>query len=105
VIKLRKNHKILHRIKENSCNDKLVLVAFKFTAGDKETTVREKVAMMMEESGADLVVWNDANSRTSGRQTGYHIFSDMDSAPEKCPEALILAKRLEKIVSDRIKNN
>jgi phosphopantothenoylcysteine decarboxylase/phosphopantothenate--cysteine ligase len=105
VIKLRKNHKILHGIKQKAGKNDLVLVAFKFTAGEAETTIRKKIALMMEKSGADLVVWNDADSRTKGRQTGYNIFNNMDRAPEKCPEASTLAERLEKILSEKIKNN
>jgi len=105
MIKLRKNHKILHRIKQKADKNDPVLVAFKFTAGESGTTVRKKIATMMEESGADLVVWNDADSRISGRQTGFHIFNKTDHDPEKCPEASSLAEKLEKILSQRIKNN
>ncbi len=105
MIKLRKNHKILHRIKQKAGKNNLVLVAFKFTAGEEETTIREKISVMMEESGADLVVWNDASFRITGYQTNYQIFKNLEDAPEKCPEAVRLAERLEKILSERIKNN
>jgi phosphopantothenoylcysteine decarboxylase/phosphopantothenate--cysteine ligase len=102
IIRLTKNHKILNLIKRETGEKKPLLVAFKFTAGADETAVRETIANMKQESGADLVVWNDANSRTTGQQTNFHIFSDADIAPEFCPEAGILAVRLEQLLSEII---
>jgi len=105
TIRLRRNHKILNRIKKYAGNNQLVLVAFKFTAGADEKAAREMVASMKQESGADLVVWNDAGSRISGKQTNYHIFTGHGPVTDDCPEAVNLAARLEEILSEKIKTD
>jgi phosphopantothenoylcysteine decarboxylase/phosphopantothenate--cysteine ligase len=103
VLKLKKNPKILNQIKAYAKKGNPLLVAFKLTSGETEKMVREKISGMKIDSGADLVIWNDIADRISGKQTRYFIFSSAEESPYCCPETNILARKLEELLSEKIK--
>jgi phosphopantothenoylcysteine synthetase/decarboxylase len=104
IIKLRKNYKILNRIKSYAKKGKPVLVAFKFTVGEELESIQQIISKLKQDSGAELVVWNDANSRIQDRQTDFFIFSDQDITPVHCREPIHLAVKLEEYLTENIKN-
>lgn len=102
IINLRRNPKILERIKGFSTLMEPLLVAFKFTSGSDETSAISQVMDLKRISGADLIVWNDAQSRLKDRQTGFTICYGEESPVEKWTDPGDLANRLEEIISEKL---
>lgn len=104
IIRLRKNFKIINRIKACSKKRNPVLIAFKFTYNVTESLVRGKIEQLIHNSGADAVVWNDATSRTYGRQRNFTLFDGNSTEGEFFIDPGILAIKLEKIILKKITN-
>jgi phosphopantothenoylcysteine decarboxylase/phosphopantothenate--cysteine ligase len=102
ILNLRRNPKILSHIKGFSTMMEPLLVAFKFTSGSDEISALRQVMDLKRVSGADLIVWNDAQSRLKGRQTGFTIYSGEENPVEKWTEPEDLANRLEVIISEKL---
>ncbi len=102
ILNLRRNPKILSQIKGFSTLMEPLLVAFKFTSGSDETSALQLAMDLQRESGADLIVWNDARSRLKDRQTGFTIFTGKEVPAGKWTEPGELAVRLEEIISERL---
>lgn len=89
---LKKNFKIIDRLKNYSKNKKIIIVGFKLTSNG---TAKE-IATKIEKIKADIVVHND----TSQIKKSKHIFNIYKSAKKisKAENPKELAKRLSKIL-------
>ena len=71
TLKLKRNPKLISRIKKISPQTKLV--GFKLTSGSGEDVIASKVQRLFEESGCDYVVQNDWNNISTG-QYSYRFY-------------------------------
>jgi phosphopantothenoylcysteine decarboxylase / phosphopantothenate---cysteine ligase len=99
---LKRNHKILERLKSYSKNKNIAVVGFKLTSGSniKEQTLAVKKTMM--NGNVDFVVANDLSDRRANNvQTNYKIYSpQMDIIG--CPSVVELSVELKKIIMEKI---
>ncbi len=75
TLNLKKNFKIVNRIRNYSANKNLLLVAFKFTNDPDENRRMQQVNNLLASSGADLVVQNDFSDRVNNEQRNFRIYS------------------------------
>lgn len=100
TIKLKRNPKIIDKLKEWSKNPKLKLIGFKLTSCLTEIEAIELVNKQIHNSKADLVVWNDLEN-ISDIEHKNKIFNKSGLLSEnktKLDMADSLLKELEKIV-------
>lgn len=99
-IVLKKNHKIIERIKSLSMNKTIKVIGFKLTASGEQSENREAVAKLLSESHCDFVVHNDTSSRrSSDNQEDFTIYNTQMSAIQ-CTTAKQLAKEIEKLLEE-----
>lgn len=63
-VQFNRNPKLVDLIKDMSANKRVMLVAFKLTAGESEFAIQQKVMGLFERSRADFVVHNDLSELT-----------------------------------------
>ncbi|MBU1096776.1 MAG: bifunctional phosphopantothenoylcysteine decarboxylase/phosphopantothenate--cysteine ligase CoaBC [Bacteroidetes bacterium] len=98
ILRLKKNFKIVERIKTYSRNKKLILVSFKFTNDAASEIQREKVEMLLKNSYSDFVVQNDFSDRIAGsKQTTFNLY-DSKSKIDSFASSEELAAQLEQII-------
>jgi phosphopantothenoylcysteine decarboxylase/phosphopantothenate--cysteine ligase len=71
---LRRNGKIIDRIRDWSRNKKVLVVGFKLTNSDNREQGLSAVKKLFGQSGSDWIVWNDMN-RITGSSHQAEIFS------------------------------
>ena len=97
TIKLKRNFKIVDKIKEYSINKNISLVAFKFTNEKEETKRNEQVGKLL--TTADYVVLNDYSDRgDTDTQSNFTIF-DANGVISKIESAEKMSAELERLVN------
>jgi len=101
ILNLKRNDKIINRLKSLSKNKNVFVVGFKFTNTDKMYEREESVKKLFQQSNCDMVVLNDKMDRTdNGEQTNFIIFQN-DFKHEKLPRVLDLAIKLEECFENK----
>jgi phosphopantothenoylcysteine decarboxylase/phosphopantothenate--cysteine ligase len=98
LIKLKPNSKLVNSIKENSKNNKVKVVAFKFTNGDHIENRISKANELLAHSQSDFIVINDLSDRLNGVQKSFTIISK-DGKSINAETNKDLAKELEKLLA------
>lgn len=76
ILRLKKNFKILEKIKKYSKNKNVILFAFKFTNTQSEDERLASVRKSFTASSCDFIVQNDLNDRVEKNiQTNFQLFS------------------------------
>jgi phosphopantothenoylcysteine decarboxylase/phosphopantothenate--cysteine ligase len=100
TLKLKRNYKILNKIKSYSINEKIKIVAFKFTNDQNENKQSEKAIKLINDSQCDLVVQNDFNNRT--KDNVQEIFNVYDSS--SLIKSVATINELPQILEDTLLN-
>lgn len=105
VLNLKKNFKILDRIKGYSLNKNIIIVAFKFTNTPYEEKRIEEVRKIMDRSNCDFVVQNDLVDRDENNvQRNFHIFNrEMNII--NADTNFDLSKNLEELIFQKLGGN
>lgn len=105
VLNLKKNFKILDRIKGYSLNKNIIVVAFKFTNTPYEEKRIEEVRKIMDRSNCDFVVQNDLVDRDENNvQRNFHIFNrEMNII--NADTNFDLSKNLEELIFQKLGGN
>ncbi|MGK9369852.1 bifunctional phosphopantothenoylcysteine decarboxylase/phosphopantothenate--cysteine ligase CoaBC [Melioribacter sp. Ez-97] len=91
---LKRNHKILARIRDYSSKKKIMIVGFKFTNTQNPDERKEAVKKLLTESNCDLVVQNDLSDRTNGIQRNFNLY-DKNGIINSSEDPFSLAMQLE----------
>jgi len=104
ILHLRKNFKILDRLKDYSLNKNLIVVAFKFTDTPVEEERINEVRKIFERSKCDFVVQNDLSNRDENNiQKNFFIFNnEMKSVAAETNFDLSI--NLEKLIFQKLEN-
>lgn len=104
VLYLKRNFKILDRIKYYSRNKNLFLVAFKFTSTFNEEERINAVRKCFENSGCDLVINNDLNNRENNVQKHFSIY---DKKMKRISAETVneLSQKIEEIIYQKVGDN
>jgi len=98
VLRLKKNEKIIDKLKTFSKNKNLKVVGFKFTNVLDEKKRIEAVQKLFEHSCSDYVVLNDKNDRGGNNlQKSFSIFKSNNKI-EECISSYELSQKLEEII-------
>jgi phosphopantothenoylcysteine decarboxylase/phosphopantothenate--cysteine ligase len=102
TIKLKKNFKIVDRIKGYAMqkSSDVLLVAFKLTVCELEEEQARAVNTLFAHSHADYVVHNDLQDFKLRGKHPYHVYSPVEKI-ETCPTAHRLAEGLENLVQSK----
>lgn len=74
-IKLKKNFKIIERIKSYSVNKNIILIGFKLVSGNSESEKMSSVNSLFDSADADFIVLNDFSNRSQSVQSNFRIFT------------------------------
>jgi phosphopantothenoylcysteine decarboxylase / phosphopantothenate---cysteine ligase len=98
ILRLKKNEKIIDKLKTFSKNKNLKVIGFKFTNTTDVSERENAVEKLLKHSGSDFVVLNDKNDR--GENNLQKIFSIFSSGGKigECISSFELAQKLEKII-------
>ncbi|MEW6195879.1 MAG: bifunctional phosphopantothenoylcysteine decarboxylase/phosphopantothenate--cysteine ligase CoaBC [Bacteroidota bacterium] len=97
VLNLKRNFKIVEKLKSYSHNKNITVTAFKFTSTDSEEERSAEVGKLFSKSAGaiNFVVLNDKSDRTNGNvQAGFRIY-DCAMNFQSCSTAFELAQKLE----------
>jgi phosphopantothenoylcysteine decarboxylase/phosphopantothenate--cysteine ligase len=99
-ISLKRNEKMIGKLKSLSKNKNVKVIGFKLTNdASKENTVKD-VQKLFTESGADFVVHNDLSNRDkTDKQHSFIIYNSLMN-PTECSTVSDLAKKIERITED-----
>jgi phosphopantothenoylcysteine decarboxylase/phosphopantothenate--cysteine ligase len=102
TLRLKRNFKILSRIKSYSRNPQMKLIGFKLTVEEPEASTKAKIHKMFEESEADFVVHNELAAVGVDRHEGRVHFRNGNFADfkDKAGMAEILLRRLSSSVPE-----
>jgi len=102
-LKLKKNLKIVNKLKDYSQNKNIKIVAFKLTDGSISNDIQqEAVSILFNESKVDFVVANDLSDRKEGDiQNNFKVYSDKNSFLV-CKDVNELSINLEKLLIEVI---
>jgi phosphopantothenoylcysteine decarboxylase/phosphopantothenate--cysteine ligase len=95
TLNLRKNEKLIDKLKEYSSNKKIKLIGFKFTSTDNVEERENSVKNLFAHSGCDFIVLNDRNNRDENNQQKNFSIYDADKKLVECSTSFELAKELE----------
>jgi len=98
-LKLKKNFKIIQRIKSYSVNKNLILFGFKLVSGNSETEAIASVNSLFESANTDFVILNDFANRDKSIQNNFRIFSQVKELSKSTTSA-----ELSKTISNLILN-
>lgn len=102
ILHLKRNYKILDKIRDYSINKNLFLVAFKFTNKLNEEQKIEEVKKCFEKSSCNLVVSNDLNDRGFDEiQTNFYIYDNL-LTKTFAKTSDMLAVKLEEIIINKL---
>lgn len=96
---LRRNFKIVEKIKSYSRNPKLRLVSFKLVHNVEEEIKLNKVNALITNSQSDFTVMNDISDREKNIQNNFRIF-DSNGELLKVDKPYDMAKELEKLLTN-----
>lgn len=74
TLNLKRNPKLVNKLKKWSKNKSLKLVAFKLTSQSSENQIKEKVFKILEESLADAIVQNDIQATADRSRHAFRIY-------------------------------
>lgn len=98
TMKLKKNYKIVNRIREYTANNSLKLISFKFTNEKSEASRISQVNKLLSDSSSDFVVQNDLNDRSSSNeQNNFNIYKQ-EGLIDSVQDVNQLAERIENLV-------
>ena len=98
VLRLRRNPKLLDRLREYSRNGAIRVVAFKLTRDAGPDEVRAAVEALFASGSADLVVHNDLGTRNGGGTFPADVWS-RDGAIAHCADRGEIGPALEKLLA------
>lgn len=99
-ITLKKNPKLLGKIKTVSKNKTVKVIGFKLTNSIDPNENREAVVKLFTESNCDFVVHNDLATRKKNGDQEYYTVYDSDMNSKQCTTAKELAYEIEKIIEN-----
>jgi phosphopantothenoylcysteine decarboxylase/phosphopantothenate--cysteine ligase len=99
VVRLRSNPKLVDRLRRQSANKGIAVVAFKLTDGATDDEASAAVAGLFSHSGADLVVHNDLAEKMGSDAFPATIHSK-DGAALRCATRNELAEALESLLAE-----
>jgi phosphopantothenoylcysteine decarboxylase/phosphopantothenate--cysteine ligase len=94
---LKKNFKIIDRIKKYSKNKNLILIGFKLVRGNDKIEKENAVKNLFNSSKADFVILNDFEDRNNSVQSNFTVFNKKAEL-----EKVDSAKELSKVISKQI---
>ena len=98
AIRFKANPKLINKIKSNSKNKDVKLIAFKFTNESKLEKRIEQAHKLLSDSQSDLIVLNDYSDRVNDIQQSFSIISKSNE-PEKVATTDELAEKLEELIT------
>ncbi|MCM2282282.1 MAG: bifunctional phosphopantothenoylcysteine decarboxylase/phosphopantothenate--cysteine ligase CoaBC [Bdellovibrionaceae bacterium] len=101
AVHLKKNHKILPRLRSYAQNPRLCVVGFKLTAGATKSETHEAVTRIS--TNVDLVVHNDLSEVSSARHIA--TFFDHGKAIGRSETKFEMAEKLERFLVGRVIHN
>lgn len=105
ILNLKKNPKIIDRLKNYSKNKKMFLAVFKFTNTSNDEVKKAAVRKLFLNSNCDFVVLNDRSGRVNNNvQTDFRIF-DRTTELTSCKTANELAEQLEFLLTKNYKES
>lgn len=105
VLRLKKNFKILDRIKDYSLNKNIIVVAFKFTNTPNKEERIESVKKCIEKSNCDFVVQNDLSDRDKNNiQKNFQIFN-REMGVQLANTSYDLSKKIEELIIQKLGEN
>ncbi len=96
---LKKNFKIIEKIKSYSQNKNIALIGFKFVSNNSDLEITNSVNTLFDNAGSDFVVLNDFKNRTNSIQSDFKIF-DKDKNFSNHKSVLNLAKEISKLIEN-----
>ena len=99
-IELKKNIKIIDKIKSYSKNKNIILIGFKLVKGNSEDKKNSSVNSLLSSADADFVILNDFRNRINSVQSNFKIFNKASEL-----EKVESTKELSKIISELIIDN
>lgn len=100
TLNLRKNEKLIDKLKEYSSNKNIKLIGFKFTSTDNVEERENSVKNLFSHSGCDFVVLNDKNNRDENNQQKNFLIYDADKKLVECSTSFDLAEELEMVLKN-----
>ncbi|MCK5155409.1 MAG: hypothetical protein KAQ69_03180 [Spirochaetales bacterium] len=79
IVRLRRNHKILKRIREYACGGGIILVGFKLTNTTDPDEQNQAVQALLHSGICDLLVHNDLGEIGAGAEDFHHAASIYDA--------------------------
>lgn len=101
LLELKRNQKIINKIKTSETQKKLKLITFKFTANEKDENIAELINEQIENSKSNYVVHNDIKNRNGNNQLRFDIY-DANGKIHSTEDSDGLAIILEKLLSETI---
>ncbi len=96
---LKKNFKIIEKIKSYSQNKSITLIGFKFVSNNSDLEITNSVNTLFDNAGSDFVVLNDFKNRTNSIQSNFKIF-DKNKNFSNHKSVLDLAKEISKLIEN-----
>ena len=96
---LKKNFKIIERIKSYSQNKSITLIGFKFVSNNSESEITNSVNTLFDNAGSDFVVLNDFKNRTNSIQSDFKIF-DKNKNFSNHKSIFNLAEEISKLIEN-----
>ncbi len=96
---LKKNFKIIDKIKSYSQNKNITLIGFKFVSNNSDLEITNSVNTLFDNAGLDFVVLNDFKNRTNSIQSDFKIF-DKKKNFSNHKSVLDLAKEVSKLIEN-----
>jgi len=97
TIRFKSNPKLINKIKSNSKNKDVKLIAFKFTSESKLEKRIEQAHKLLRDSQSDFVVLNDYTDRANDVQQAFSIISK-NNEPVNATTTEELAQKLEELL-------
>lgn len=99
VLELKRNQKIINKIKMIEAGKNIMLVTFKFTANENDSNISKMISEQIENSKSDYVVHNDIQNRNGNNQKRFDIYKT-EGKINSTEDAVGLAIMLEKLLSE-----
>jgi len=96
-LKLKKNFKIIERLKSYSSNKNIILLGFKLVSGNSESEKINSVNALFTNTQSDYVVLNDFSNRSQSVQSNFRIFTN-EKELNKVESSLELAKIISNLI-------
>ncbi len=97
---LKKNFKIIDRIKSYSQNKNITLIGFKFVSGNSKTEITNSVNSLFHSANVDFVVLNDFKNRKNSIQSDFKVYKNAKEY-SNYETVLELSKNISKLISNK----